>query len=195
MRFFKKNILQIVLIFFSWIESSHGVAAELSLTYNYMRRTFDELNWFANQASTAGLSVYLGDRIAVEMSYTNGLYVKKERESALLTSTNQRTTTQFTNSYDGGLIFLFSDRQAVLQPYVRVGLAYIQRRQEVQIGDDIPFSITPKDATAPSAGLGARIMLGERFGIRLAIDSIQTPIDDKNYVYDFTGRMGLTWML
>lgn len=174
---------------------SEAVMAEFSVTYNYMRRTFDELNWFANQASTAGVSVYLGERLAFELAYTNGLYVKKERENALITSTSQRTTSQHTNSYDGGVIFLFSDRRAVLQPYARVGLAYIQRRQEVQIDNDIPFSITPRDATAPSAGVGVRIMLGEQFGIRMAFDSIQTPIDESNYVYDFTGRVGVTWML
>jgi hypothetical protein len=160
-----------------------------------MRRTFDELNWFANQAATAGLSLYLGERVAFDLSYTNGLYVKKERESALMTSSTQRVTTQFTNSYDGGIIFLFADRQAQLQPYARLGVAYIKRKQEVQMENDIPFSVTPKDATAPSAGVGLKIMFGERFGIRMAVDSVQTPIDDKNYVYDFTGRFGVTWML
>jgi len=160
-----------------------------------MRRTFDELNWFANQASTAGVSFYLGERLAFELSYTNGLYVKKERENALTTSASQRTTTQYTNSYDTGLIFLFADRRAVLQPYIRAGAAYIQRRQEVQIGDDIPFSISPRNAIAPSAGVGLRIMLGEQFGIRMAVDSIQTPIDEGSYVFDFTGRVGVTWIL
>jgi len=174
---------------------SLAVVAEFSISYNYMRRTFDELNWFANQASTAGVSFFLGERIAFELSYTNGLYVKKERENALSTSTAQRTTTQFTNSYDGGIILLFADRRAVLQPYARLGVAYIQRKQEVQIDNDIPFSITPPDATAPSAGVGIRIMLGEQFGIRMAFDTIQTPIDERNFVYDFTGRVGLTWML
>jgi hypothetical protein len=175
--------------------SAYAISAELSLSYNYMRRTFDELNWFANQATTAGISFYLGERIAFELSYTNGLYVKKEKESALITSTSQRTTTQYTNSYDSGLIFLFADRRAILQPYTRVGAAYIQRRQEVQIGDDIPFSVSPRNATAPSAGLGLRIVIGEQFGIRMAVDTVQTPVDENSYVYDFTARVGITWML
>jgi hypothetical protein len=173
----------------------NAIMAEFSLTYNYMKRTFDELNWFANQASTAGLSFYLGDRVALDLSYTNGLYVKKERENALITSTSQRTTTQFTNSYDAGIILLFADRQSALQPYARLGFAYIKRKQEVQIENDIPFSITPKDATAPSTGVGLKIMLGEQFGIRMAFDTVQNPIDDQNYVYDFNGRVGITWML
>ena len=189
--------IRIALVLFSLLYSfrSHALMAELSLSYNYMRRTFDELNWFANQASTAGVSIYFGDRIAFELSYTNGLYVRKERQLALNTSTSQRTTTQYTNSYDGGLIFLFADRRDTFQPYARAGVAYIQRKQEVRVDNDIPFSVTPSDAVAPSAGLGMRIMFGEQFGIRFAIDGIQTPIEQSGFVYDITGRVGLTWAL
>lgn len=193
-RFFLKLIVAVVSFQFVTV-TAHAIAAEVSLSYTYLRRSFDELNWFANQASTAGISIYLGQRIATELSYTNGLYVKKERDVASLNSTAQRTTTQHTSSYDASIIFLFADRSASVQPYLKAGGSYIQRKQEVQSDNDIPFSITPSDALAPSFGAGLRIKIGEQFGIRMAVDGVQTPIDDASSIYDFSGRVGLTWML
>lgn len=187
--------ISIFLVLFSISSLSYGVQAEINLGYNYLRRSFDELNWFANQATTAGVSIFMGERMAVELAYTNGLYIKKERESASISSTAQRTTTQYTNSYDLGVIFLLAGRQGVIQPYVRLGGAYIERKQEVQIDNDIPFSIIPPSAFSPSGGIGLRIILSERFAIRMAYDTIQTPIDNSQFIYDMTGRIGLTWML
>lgn len=182
-------------IFYLSNSIAYALQAELNLGYNYLRRSFDELNWFANQATTAGVSVFLGESLAIELAYTNGLYIKKERESASVSSTAQRTTTQYTNSYDLGVIFLLSGRQGFIQPYLRLGGAYIERKQEVQIDNDIPFSIIPTPAFSPSGGVGLRIILSEKFAIRMAFDSIQTPIENNQFIYDMTGRVGLTWML
>lgn len=179
---------------FQIVSPAHSFIAELSLSYNYLKRSFDELNWFANQASTAGISFYLGEKVALEFSYTNGLYVKKERESSL-SLTAQRTTTQYTNSYDTSLIFLFATRKDIVQPYVKLGGAYISRRQEIQSDGDIPYSIAPQDSVAPSFGGGIRVMIGEKFAIRFAVDGVETPIDASNRVYDINGRVGLTWVL
>lgn len=185
------------IIFFALFVCSplYALQTEVNLGYNYLRRSFDELNWFANQSTTAGISIFLGERVAVEIAYTNGLYIKKERESASISSLAQRTTTQYTNSYDLGVIFLLAGRQGVIQPYVRLGGAYIERRQEVQIDNDIPFSIIPPSAFSPSGGIGLRIILSERFAIRMAYDTIQTPVENNLFIYDMTGRIGLTWML
>ncbi len=170
---------------------SYSIVTEVSLSYNYLKRTFDELNWFANQSTSAGVSIYLGERIALELGYTNGLYVKKERENSL-SETAQRTTTQHTTSADLSAIFLFSERKAQVQPYAKCGVSHIQRRQEVQSDNDIPLSVNPPDAYAPSAGVGVKFLLSEQFSFRAGLDAVQTPIDESSSVTDLSGRAGIS---
>ena len=169
-------------------------SAELNLNYSYLKRSFDELNWFANQSTSVGISIFFAERLALELSYTNGLYVKKEKESASLSSLAQRTTTQFTNMYDAGVILLLAGRQAIVQPYIKLGGALIQRRQEVQIDNDIPFIVTPIDAFSPSGGIGLRIIFSERLALRMSYELVQTPLESGQSLFDSSGRAGLTWM-
>jgi hypothetical protein len=174
---------------------SWALTSELTLSYNYMRRTFDSLNWLANQSTTVGVAFYLGESFALELSYTDGLFVRKEKDSALNNSNAQRTSTQQTQSLDASVIWLLAGRRDAWQPFVRLGVSQIRRKQEVQIDNDIPFSVTPPDALAPSAGVGMRILLGERFSLRLAADTVQTPINENQVVYDLASRVGLSWIL
>jgi hypothetical protein len=167
---------------------------ELGLSYNYMKRTFSELDKIENQGTTASISFYVWDRIALELSYTNGLYVKKEKELSLSSSTAQRTTTQYTDIYETNLIYVFADKKATFQPFVKGGAAYIKKRQVVQIDNDVPFEVSPSPGWAPSYGAGLKILISDAFAIRGSYDAVRTPIDDSNSVDDITGRVGVSWI-
>lgn len=174
--------------------SVQAMYTELGVSYNYMKRTFDELNKVENQGSTLSLAFYVWDRVAIEMSYTNGLYVKKEKESSLTSSTSQRTTTQYSDIYESNLIYVFADKKATVQPYVKGGAAYIKKRQVVQIDNDPPFEVSPTPGVAPSYGIGLKLLISETMSIKTSYDAVRTPIDDNASADDITGRVGLSWI-
>ena len=167
---------------------------ELGLSYNYMKRTFSEMDKVENQGTTGSISFYAWEQIALELSYTNGLYVKKERENSISDPNSQRTTTQYSDIYESNLIFVFADRKATFQPYVKGGAAYIKKKQVVQIGNLAPFEVQPKPGWAPSYGIGAKLLVTETMAIKFSYDAVRTPIDDSAAVDDVTGRVGLSWM-
>lgn len=187
--------LQLVLLLIPLLFAppSRALYTELGISYSYMKRAFGELDVIENQSTTASVSFYLWERVALELSYTNGLYVKKEREASL-TDTSQRVTTQYTNMYESNLIYVFADRKATFQPYVKGGGAYIKKKQVVQIGNDPPFSLEPDPGLAPSYGVGMKILVSDSLAIRGSFDTVRTPVDDSNTVDDVTGRLGVTWI-
>lgn len=186
---------RIILLLFclAFSNFAHAMYTELGLSYNYMKRTFDELNTVENQGSTFSLSFYIWEQVALETSYTNGLYVKKERQASL-SDTTQRTTTQRSDITELDVIYVFADRKAQFQPYVKGGMAYITKKQVVQIGNDIPFDVSPKPAWAPSYGIGAKFMLTDSFAIKASWDAVHTPIDDSTFADDITARAGISWI-
>lgn len=172
---------------------SYALFTELGLSYNYKKSTFDQFNNQEQQASTASLSFYFWEKIALELSYTNGLYVKKEKNTADALAL-LRTTTQYTDVYGADLIFVFADRKAVFQPYVKGGGAYVKRKQVVQDEGANSWEI-PYSGISPSYGVGAKIYLNESFAIKMAYDVLQTPLDNNVKVDEVTGRVGISWML
>lgn len=191
MQFIRAALLVVPLLFSGF---AHAMFVEVGVSYNYMKRTFSELDKVENQSTTGSVAFYAWEQIALEFSYTNGLYVKKERESSLTNSNSQRTTTQYSDIYESNLIYVFADKKATFQPYIKGGAAYIKKKQVVQIDNDIPFSIEPKPGLAPSYGIGMKFLLSESFAIKASYDAVRTPIDDDSMVDDITGRIGVSWI-
>lgn len=176
-------------------QQAAAIAWELGVSYNYKKTTLDDLNNIEQQSTTGSVSMYFWSQVALELSYTNGLYIKRERENAALNSTTVRTTTQFTDVYGADLVFLLADRKAMFQPFLKAGVAYITKRQVVQIGSDASFEIRPNPGWAPSYGAGIRITVSESFSIRGSYDVVRTPIDGGSSANDATGRLGVSWLL
>jgi len=168
---------------------------ELGLSYNYMKRTFDSLDNVENQGTTLSVSLYLWEKIALELSYTNGLYVKKERESSYdINDNSQRTTTQWSDISEANLIYVFAERTATFQPYVKGGGAYIKKKQVVQIDNDAPSPAIIDAGWGPSAGIGIKMMISDSLSIRASYDVVHTPIDNSTAADDITGRVGISWI-
>ena len=174
---------------------SASAATEIGFSYSYMKRYMDALNITETQSLTGSFSFYFWERIALELSYTNGLYVKKEKELSLTNPDSQRTTTQKSDVSEMNIIFLLSGKQSRIQPYVKGGVAHIKKYQTIQIDGSQTYTVTPKPGLGPSAGVGLKIFVTEELAIRLSADAIRTPIDDTSYAEDMTIRAGLSWML
>ncbi|MFN7455302.1 MAG: outer membrane beta-barrel protein [Pseudobdellovibrionaceae bacterium] len=176
-----------------WSVQASAVHSEIGLNYGYKKSYFDKENNVEQQSVTGSLSFYFWERVALELAYTNGLYVKKEKQPNSM-SAFLRETTQYTDVYEGGLIFVFADRKAPFQPYVKGGAAYVKRKQVVQDDGNNPWEV-PYSGTSPSYGIGFKFFLTQEFAIRASYDILETPVEGGSKVNDINGRIGISWVL
>lgn len=170
-------------------ETSYALVTELSLSYNRKKTSFDKTNYVETESSTASLSFYIAERIALETSYTSGVALREESVTGL-----QQTIVQRTQVVDGNIIFIFADKKSFMQPYIKGGVAQITRKQEVKVNSLDTYVLEPETAIAPSYGIGTKFQLTENFGIKLSYDVWQTPIGDGLKSDDSFVRAGVTWM-
>lgn len=169
-----------------------AVYTEVGVSYSYKKTSFSENDTLESQSTTASVSFYIWERIALELSYTDGLAVRKESPGNTFPS---RETTQNTTVIGSDLIFGFADRKALIQPYVKGGVAHISKRQSVQDEGYAAWEIKPDSAYAPSYGFGIRIMLTESLSIKASYDAWRTPVQDGVSTTDSSGRVGVSWVL
>lgn len=176
-------------------QNAHALFTELSLSYNYKKTNFDEQNMTESQGTTTSISFYIWERVALEVAYTNSLFVKKESEVSTPGSTSIRRVTQKSDIYETNLQYLLTpDRKATFQPYIKGGAAYISKRQEVQVDGDFPWEQRPTPGWGPSLGIGAKIFMTDALSLRLSYDLVRTPIDGTTTADDISGRAGISWM-
>ena len=190
----KISLLSLFFVLFTSLSAS-AINAEIGVNYNYKKSAFDASNNTEQQSSTGSVSLYLWEKIALELSYTNGLYVRKEKQSDLVGAFT-RTTTQFSDIYGTDLIFILSaDRKAAFQPFIKGGAAYVNIKQVVQDDNNNPWE-KKYSGVSPSYGVGFKFFITEAFAIRASYDGIETPVDGNNVkVTDVSGRIGVSWML
>lgn len=192
--FFYLNKIVIPVFLFFIFSTANALVTELGVSYSYKKSTFDENNNIESQSTTGSVSFYVWERVAIEMSYTNGLYTKKEMQPNMLSAV-LRTTTQYTDIYGADLILVLADRNAMVQPYLKAGAAQVSRRQVVQDGPSNPSWEIKYSGLSPSYGAGLKILLSQTLSLKASYDIIQTPVDNNTKVEEISGRIGLGWSL
>lgn len=167
---------------------SHGIYTEFGLSQSYKKTAFSETNYVESEMLSGSVSFYLWERVALEVSYTQGLAIRQEEESTSQTL----TITQYSTVYGSDLILGFAGRESTFQPYIKGGVAYIQKRQVAQDSGNPAYETTPTPGYVPSYGGGLKIKLTENFGLNAGIDVWK---DDATQTNDIATRTGLTWML
>lgn len=168
-----------------------AIYTELGINYSERLTLFDANNTVKSKSSTASLSLYIWETIGIELSHTNATMERAEKyTSNNITVTS--TTIQYQTISGADLIFSFADRKSMIQPYIKGGAAYIQKRQ-VNIDDYGESELTLDPGTAPSYGAGLKIMLTEAFAVKASYDAWQTPNSDTK-ITDNAIRLGLTWV-
>lgn len=191
----KNALLLTTLVLLLMPRPAAAIFTEIGLSYNYKKITFDDSNNLESQGYTGSVAFYVWERVALEMAYTNSLLVKKELQYAVVGSSSKRTTTQKADIYEFNTQFLLTqDRKAMFQPYLKAGVAYIAKKQEVQIDTGFPNQVEPKPGFGPSVGIGAKFFLTEQLSIRMSYDVVRTPVDNGTTADDLTGRMGISWL-
>lgn len=179
--------LTLLLLFNS---QAHALSSEISVSYSQKKTSFDINNYYSTESTTGSISFYFMERLALELSYTDGTSVKEERVNS-----QQQTTVQKTQVAGSDLIFVMADRKSTFQPYIKGGAAQITRKQTIRIQGLLSETLAPDVATAPSYGAGCRVALTERFGIKLSYDVWKTPIGGGQTTDDNAIKAGLSWML
>lgn len=174
---------------------AHALFTEIGLSYNYKKITFDDSNNLESQGYTASVAFYVWERVALETAYTNSLLTKRELQYDGVGSTSKRTTTQKADIIEFNAQYLVTpDRKAAFQPYIKAGVAYISKRQQVQIDTGFPNSVEPKPGFGPSIGIGSKFFLTDQLSIRVSYDIVRTPVDNGTTADDLTGRAGISWL-
>jgi hypothetical protein len=170
---------------------AHAMFTEVGLTYGRKKTTFDANNNYDSESTTASVSLYFAEKLALELSYTDATGIQNQQASAADTP---RTIYQKTQIIGADLIFVFADKKALLQPYIKGGFAQISRRQEIKDGNFPTQVLEPDVAVAPSYGLGLKVALTETFGLKVSYSVWQTPIGGGAKTNDDAVSAGITWM-
>lgn len=171
---------------------SMALYTELGVNYGRKKTSFDNDNYLDSESTTGSVSLYFLERLALELSYTEALARREEKASP---SDPKRSTLQKSTVMGADLILTFADRKALFQPYIKGGIAQIERHQSIKIEGQDTFTLTPEKAAVPSYGVGIKIALTESFGVKLSYDLWKTPIGDGNQTDDTSLRVGVTWIL
>ncbi len=174
---------------FSGPQVAKAFFTEVSVSYMQKKTSFDAFNTYSAESTTGSLSFYFLERLALEMSYTDGTSVKEERVSSA-----QQTTVQKTQVIGADLIWILADRKAVFQPYLKGGAAQITRKQTIKVDNTLVETLAPDVAIAPSYGIGCRFAITETFGLKLSYDIWKTPIGGGATTDDNAIKAGLSWI-
>lgn len=175
------------LVVTTFVPRAKALYTEFGLSQSYKKTSFSEQNSVESELVSGSVSFYVWESIALEFSYTKGLAVRKEADSTL----PLRTITQHSSVYGTDLILGFADRRATLQPFIKGGVAYIEKKQIVQDEGSPSYETTPTPGYVPSYGIGLKIKLTENFGLSTSLDVWR---DDSTATNDLASRTGITWM-
>ena len=186
-----KHLILILAFFYS--NNLLAVYKELGLNYAYKKNYFDDFNNSEQQSTQFSLSFYLWERIALELSYTAGLAVQKDKQPNLLGAT-MRTTTSYIDAYGADLILVFADRTSKIQPFIKGGASQVRRKIVIQDDGNNPWEIL-YSGMAPGYGAGCKFFISEAFAIKASYDFLQTPSNSDTQYSDTNGRIGISWAL
>lgn len=184
----KTFILFIIFSFFSI--SSMALTTEIGTSYSRKKQTFDSLNYLESESTTASVSLYFWERIALELSYTQAYAVQQQKAG----SNNAQTVYQNAVIMGSDLIFMLADRTAVFQPYLKGGAAQVTKSQKIVIENLGSYTLEPDTAVAPSYGAGLKIMLTQQFSIKMSYDIWKSPLGNGVFTDDTSLRTGVTWL-
>lgn len=139
---------------------------------------------------TGSLSYYFWEMSALELSYTEGTQVVV---LSIPGDNKNVVTTQF-RIIGGDLVLTLADKDSLLQPYVKVGGAYMTKKitREIQtVGSD---HLDAPSGLVPSAGVGFKIKISQGLSIKVGVDAWTSPPEKKPVTVDYAGRAGISWL-
>lgn len=165
---------------------------EMSVSYAMRKNSFDRDNYFETESTTASFSTYFSEMIALELSYTQAEANRFEKPPG----GSKMQVYQRTEVIGADLIFVLGSRKSAIQPYVKGGVAQLNRRQvtyNVDSNTKVPLDMGTD--VVPSYGAGIKISITQTLSFRLSYDAWRTPVGGGVVTDDNQIRAGLSWML
>jgi len=182
------KILTLILLCFFSVSSFAKTVKEISLTGSLRNSSLNEDNFQKTFSVTGSFAVYLWERSAVELSYTQG----SSTLQSLPTPADSKVTIESDfQLFGGNFVTTFGDRKAPIQPYIKLGLAYMDKKitRVVDVGSS---QLEPVRGIVPSGGAGIKIKTSDRFFIKLGADLWASPLGGSEDSLDYTFRFGLS---
>lgn len=167
-----------------------AMVTELGLSYGYAKKTFDASNYYQTDSKTASLSLYFFEKWALEFSYTDFFYESQESDTR-----STRTVQQSSQISDSSIVYMMLDKKSMVQPYIKVGGAYIKKSQKVRYLNSSVIDTPESAGWGPSYGVGLKFALSETFNIKLSYEAWQTPLGDGTNSEDNSFKAGISWYL
>jgi hypothetical protein len=178
-----------ILFFISISLSTQAMVTELGLSYGFQKRTFDANNKYQLESKSASIALYMTEHLALDISYTDGFIEQKTKD------VSERITQQTSRIYGADLMVLLAKRTDLLQPYVKGGIAQIEKKQKIKVADQSVYETQTPSSTVPSYGAGIKIRISETFSLKFGVDYWRTPLDDGSKTEDSAFKAGVSWVL
>lgn len=192
----------ILIFLFSSFNAFAGYT-ELSGSVNYKKTSIDKYNYSDSTSYTASVSYYFWELSALELSYTSGLGKLSTKATGALEPVQIQIAQFSMTGLD--LVLSLATREDVIQPYVKVGAAYMDKQFFKETELEGTVRLQSQYGIVPSAGVGMKVGLTKTLSIRLGIDAWTSPLSDKSKdsstgedrktTIDYAGRAGLSWVL
>lgn len=184
----KQLVLNLIILFLSQI--SLAMVTELGLSYGYSKKTFNATNYYQTDAKSASVTIYPFAKWAFEFSYTDSFYESHESDS-----NSTRVVQQSSRITDASVVFMMLSNTHFVQPYLKAGSAYVSKSQVIKYLNASAITIPESTGWAPSYGTGIKIVLSERFSVKMSYELVQTPLSDGTNSDDSSFKAGLNWYL
>lgn len=143
---------------------------------------------------TGSLAYYFNEMSALEFSFTDGL----QRSEVKSTSGLGQTISVNYSMVGLDFILTLGERDAILRPYFKAGVAYIIEKKRTTVFEFNPAAsaVSEEDpALVPSGGIGFRLLLTKNWSLKAGVDAWSSKsISGDNVKVDYAGRLGLSWM-
>ena len=163
---------------------------EVGASASFRRSTINDDNYQESLSYTGSVSYYFWEMSALELSYTQGsalLSVKPADDTKITTKSSFRLI-------GVDLVITFASRESVLQPYLKLGGAHIEKKIVREPEGMDATEIESPAGIVPSAGLGFKIKLSKTFSIKVGVDGWTSPLNEDDPTVDYAGRAGVSWM-
>jgi outer membrane protein W len=165
-------------------------AVEISAAANYRKSSIDSNNYQESASFTGSIAYFFWQSEALELSYTDGTST-----SVVEPTGSSATKTVWSLQLTGlDLIVNLVGPANSIQPFVKLGGAYLYKAVTEQTGSSATQSVPHQIGIVPSAGVGFRINITQQFGIKLGVDAWTTPLNVHPVIIDYAGRAGLSWL-
>jgi Outer membrane protein beta-barrel domain len=165
---------------------------EISTSYSIRDSSIDDYNYTKNEAWTGSFAWYFLELSAIELSYTNGTAEQS------LSPDNGTTVDKYYakfEMYGADLVFTFAGKDSFLQPFIRGGVAYLNKKfyKEDTAGTVTNYGV-PIEDTVPSYGAGFKIRITQGFSIKMSYDTWRSGNANDKDIWDEAIKAGVSWM-